>query len=603
MKNLIALLSLFSASFAWADVALVGTPDTTAGSGTTYTCEAGSNRVCIWALGVRESAGPANVTSPLLGATTMNIRAQEQTATTNNHHILINDVLHASIPGGSQTLSATISGGSNGGAAFTLSGVDQAVPHDTSVAEGNSTSAAVPTFDVVAGGIAILVVQAQSSVTGTPSGYTLIADNLAAGTAEFSVAYKLITATGTETPTWTVGSATWLVAAVSYAPATATPPAFDTNPALSDSCTSTACTFTYDADAVADEIHAMLTDTAAAAPTCAAIEAETGSHGANGEASTGAADSITLTSIDGQVFPLYDAHFCLEEGTSNYGTVVTVSDVLMAAPTGKQFVAITSVGVGSPCEDFNTAVNPDIVNGDYLRANSTTAPGSYALSISAACQFSYSGNGSQQTALDTLVYDASAGAYHVDDIDFVDNNSAPFCETDTLVYDFTEDAAISAINLALACSDPDGDTMTFAVTSGTLPVGLSLSSAGSLTGTPTTENEAGVAITVTATDAYSDTDTLDLYIYILNTITLPNYAAGNLTAAIALHQDTFPWQLDELELVATFACSDVEAANEVISQNPAAATEVTAYQEIGIVVSTGICASGVGEGSIRRRRR
>jgi hypothetical protein len=42
----------------------------------------------------------------------------------------------------------------------------------------------------------------------------------------------------------------------------------------------------------------------------------------------------------------------------------------------------------------------------------------------------------------------------------------------------------------------------FAVTAGTLPAGLTLSTAGVISGTPTTSNGAGVNVTITATDAY-----------------------------------------------------------------------------------------------------
>ncbi|MCX6858548.1 MAG: putative Ig domain-containing protein, partial [Verrucomicrobia bacterium] len=72
----------------------------------------------------------------------------------------------------------------------------------------------------------------------------------------------------------------------------------------------------------------------------------------------------------------------------------------------------------------------------------------------------------------------------------------------------------------------------YAVTSGTLPAGLTLSSAGLLSGTPTTSNGAGVNITIRSTDANGCQNTLNYAIQIcpvisLNPATLPNGTVGS----------------------------------------------------------------------------
>jgi len=187
-----------------------------------------------------------------------------------------------------------------------------------------------PNITTVTDGTIILTsvggVQGTSGTLTGPSGFTegkykSITANIA------GIAYKNQTTAGLETiGDWSsVGTgADTVVLTCALKPSGAAAPAFDTNPTLS-SCTATGCTFNYDADAVADTIWSMFTDTAAAVPTCAAIEAGTGNHGTATEASTGASDSITITATDVPEFPLYDGHFCLEEGVSNYSAVVTVS--------------------------------------------------------------------------------------------------------------------------------------------------------------------------------------------------------------------------------------------------------------------------------------
>lgn len=70
-------------------------------------------------------------------------------------------------------------------------------------------------------------------------------------------------------------------------------------------------------------------------------------------------------------------------------------------------------------------------------------------------------------------------------------------------YSFEEDSAISATNLA-ADFTANGNTLTYAIVGSSLPVGLSVSSAGSMTGTPTTPTSVAT-YTVRATDEYGRT--------------------------------------------------------------------------------------------------
>jgi hypothetical protein len=168
----------------------------------------------------------------------------------------------------------------------------------------------------------------------------------------------------------------------------------------------------------------------------------------------------------------------LEEGTSNYGSVTcTTTGVNPTAPTGRQFAAITSVGTGSVCEDFNTAVDPDIANGDYLLADDEVSPGGgvdASAGIAADCQITYDGdNTGEQTLLNTAVYDASAGDWHAEDIDAYFNPAPTECDDDTIYFVNFEDVAATDFDLNNLCFNTAG-IIGYAVTSGTLPNGWTL---------------------------------------------------------------------------------------------------------------------------------
>jgi hypothetical protein len=200
-------------------VAIEGTPDATSPSGATYTVESGADRVCVWGVGSRVGSASQILQSGTFDVS-MNIRESGRASVANDLSVSLLDVLEAAIPGGSNTLTATYDNTPDGtaGVALTLSGVNQASPITDSSSAGGFGVFTVPSFSVVDGGIAIIGITAQGGITGAPSGYTLLLDNVPAQTAETSVAYKLITADGTENPTWTaVGNAA--VLGVSYAPA------------------------------------------------------------------------------------------------------------------------------------------------------------------------------------------------------------------------------------------------------------------------------------------------------------------------------------------------------------------------------------------------
>jgi hypothetical protein len=228
MKRLLILLALLLCGPAFADIALEGTPAQNT-SGDSYTAESGANRSVIWVVGARLTASDSvHLTAATFGAESMNVRASSSSTVASNVNTgsALADVMQASIPGGSNVLTATHDAGGTlavSGIPFTLTGVDQSGPVDFSTNGSNDSSAEVLSIDVVEGGISIIAVTAQGSVTGTPAGYTSLLDNISVGggTAEMSVAYKLITADGTEAPVWPTGAAQWRTIGVSYGPAAA----------------------------------------------------------------------------------------------------------------------------------------------------------------------------------------------------------------------------------------------------------------------------------------------------------------------------------------------------------------------------------------------
>jgi hypothetical protein len=72
----------------------------------------------------------------------------------------------------------------------------------------------------------------------------------------------------------------------------------------------------------------------------------------------------------------------------------------------------------------------------------------------------------------------------------------------------TVNEAIASLDLSTYGSDPDGDATSFYVVSGTLPAGLTLSTAGVLSGTPTTET-AGTSVTIVGRGAALPSGTQD----------------------------------------------------------------------------------------------
>lgn len=258
-------------------------------------------------------------------------------------------------------------------------------------------------------------------------------------------------------------------------------------------------------------------------------------------------------------------------------------------PAGKADVTVASIGADTWCEDFNTTATPDIAAGDTIRIDEATSPGGLVLTHGTDCSLEYSGNDSRQF-VEYEIYDDSVGDWMTGGVDgvgtLVFNNLGATCDQPADLF-LDVGAAMSTFDLDDLCLDAEGDSLTYAVTSGTLPTGVSLNgSTGALTGTPTVENESGASVTFTATDPYGATATQSMTLYPLDTITVPTCTGGvDVGTCVASIDATLFLQAG----TTNYQCSESVAASDVISQSPAAAAEAAPFTSINLVVSTGAC--------------
>lgn len=183
-------------------IAVIGTPAATVNDGGSYTAETGSNRAVIW--GISAQGGGQEFTGATLGGVAFTLGAEYPSSGTNAINCLIAYMLSAAIPSGSQTADVTYNSAPTGdrGGMMTLSGVAQAstVVDTDNGTLADSTSHQLPGIDAESGGIVILqCAVGGSDYTVTPTGYTVVFNNTGANPRSF-FAYKLISATGTETP-------------------------------------------------------------------------------------------------------------------------------------------------------------------------------------------------------------------------------------------------------------------------------------------------------------------------------------------------------------------------------------------------------------------
>jgi hypothetical protein len=158
----------------------------------------------------------------------------------------------------------------------------------------------------------------------------------------------------------------------------------------------------------------------------------------------------------------------------------------LAEPPANGFQYITAASPVTTNYSLAQGAVPAVVDGDVFIANKVTVPSSYAIvmfadgtvDINSAFDTSrqsflyniYRVSGNSVDALSTVWVNEVAPIW--DDVVFLDNQIVGYGIT---VVDLPNSGYVHS---------PSGDTMTFAISSGALPIGMSLSSGGVLSGTP-----------------------------------------------------------------------------------------------------------------------
>jgi hypothetical protein len=209
MKQHLPLLALILCGPAFADIAVLGTPNADVDDGDSYTPETGAlNRVVLWGIAAKNSEDSdlisATFDGEAMSADSLVNRDNGTSLWWNSGLFRQNQAGEPGLPSGSAVLDATWGGAvaAQQGAALTLSGVNQSGPGDvvTVNAFGGVSSHTFSGLDVTEGGIAVLSTHCTQEIT-VPAGYSTVLNFVGgSGGLNYLLAYKLISADGTESP-------------------------------------------------------------------------------------------------------------------------------------------------------------------------------------------------------------------------------------------------------------------------------------------------------------------------------------------------------------------------------------------------------------------
>ncbi len=398
------------------------------------------------------------------------------------------------------------------------------------------------------------------------------------------------------------GDATSITSLANQTTSGAGGPAFSSGPAVaaaSDGFTisgTVTCTGTCTVEAVA----CALGD---AAPTNAELEA--GQCGGGNAAvmnaqenwATGVGNDFTLTSSNKPV--RFNVYVAGTDGTTDT-TVVPFANSDRSLRSGFAKVVHSSCASTAIC-DLDSYFAPDVGAGDVFEYEDDTnedadcnvsfeADGDFVLTpvVDGDCdgrqsfEISYESSASATSGLFTS---PSVGNFTTDDTIYV-NNSIPVCDNaDPHIVALLEDVAMDDLTIS-ECIDADSDALTFAVTSGTLPPGISLEgSTGIFSGTPTTEDEVGATVVVTVTDIAGDSNTVTYEFFVVGTFTVPDCNDLTISECADAVVAVAPWRIDNpFVTVAGYTCGSGETFLNVAVQDPAANEEATLFEEIEVEI-------------------
>ncbi len=408
---------------------------------------------------------------------------------------------------------------------------------------------------------------------------------------------------------------TWDALTVAVAPASGSPPAFSAAPSCSATTDGVSCTYTADATST---VYGVGVNPGDGAPSCTQIKAGNNDGGtaalwAGSDANTGTADTVVVSGSNKPV--RMDMHFCLSNGSGDSAVDSSQTNEDRSVRTGFAAVVMASHSSTGLC-NLDSYFDPDCADGDVIEYEDDTnenadcnvsieADGDVVLTPVGAgdCDGKQTFNASYQdvSSLTTGLFTApTVGTFSTDDLICVNNAAPEASDALDAPIVWTEDAAITALDLSAFFSDADGDSLTYTLTTGTWPTGVSQSGTGNkdVTGTPTTENESGVALVVTATDECGDSATFSFYddttedVYVINTWTVPNVVGLNAGEAADAILTAAPWRTADVGLsVSSFTCDEATATGDVFSQDPAASAEAAAFDEVSVVLDRSCTAS------------
>ncbi len=330
------------------------------------------------------------------------------------------------------------------------------------------------------------------------------------------------------------------------------------------------------------------------------------------------ADSLTIGSLDsGTIHDVYMVHksglggysalASLPDRSTNSGTSVVHSfpDEDRLPDAGQAIQGLVSISATSPF-DLDSYYTPDIAAGDVVEYDVKSpqsddcdvifgTAGDFTMSpaVAGGCDDKQSIPYSVQDYSNTTdgLLTAPAGVANFDTDDFIcqlNEAAIDVSESDDLIIVLFEGEGMSDIDLAAQISDPDSPPNTAEVTVGTPPTGTTIDSEGLFSGTPTVEDEDGEDLEITFTDECGDSFAINRTVFVTdNSVTAPNCVGDTPVECIAELAAVREWVPDEDQLTATFAYSALVAVGDIVSQNPAAAAAMTAYDPLEVAVSLG----------------
>jgi hypothetical protein len=258
--------------------------------------------------------------------------------------------------------------------------------------------------------------------------------------------------------------------------------------------------------------------------------------------------------------------------------------------------AIVDQSTGAALVNGSESAYVKIAIGDVLSIATSVSPAGIGkscpsdpacITIDTSGQVSYTANG-VQSALNGLIYDASAQGYMSLDSDLWFNNQAPVGQPFLTPFVFKTGVAITPIDLNAYCTDPETGALTFGRTGGTAPTGLAFNaSTGIFSGTPTVQNYSGVVLSFACLDVPGAYVALQFTAYPITNWPAPDCTTTP-TQEDECRSDVTTLTFASVTVDSTSVCNGAVAAGTVLSQNPAAGAAVAPGDTLELMVA-GAC--------------